>query len=317
MKVIGYCILFCLLFPMGLFAQQQTEYNRKGDEAMKRKDYQDAKIWYEEGVGYCDAYSIDKLTEIWLTNARMRPSMRSLMNKCLNCLNVRGTEQDTTAMHQLITYYKQGIGTPVNADLAEYWTDKLEQTRRLVEYVQSDVPVDEISNPRERMRFFIGYHYAIEAPYGLTIGGVSRRLGWYVRFKTNMSFDKHVFECNDQNGGELIGASADEIYCFTGNKKKNSYALTAGMVVKCIDWLYTSVGIGYGDRTLLYEYSLKDPVTGNEQQTGWAKHLDASYKGVAADWDVMLKLGPIYVSAGCSTVNFKYVDFNAGAGVFF
>ena len=73
----------------------------------------------------------------------------------------------------------------------------------------------------------------------------------------------------------------------------------------------------YGDRTLLYEYSLKDPVTGNEQQTGWAKHLDASYKGVAADWDVMLKLGPIFVSAGCSTVNFKYVDFNAGAGVFF
>ena len=89
MKVIGYCILFCLLFPMSLFAQQQTEYNRKGDEAMKRKDYQDAKIWYEEGVGYCDAYSIDKLTEIWLTNARMRPSMRSLLNKCLNCLNVR------------------------------------------------------------------------------------------------------------------------------------------------------------------------------------------------------------------------------------
>ena len=226
-------------------------------------------------------------------------------------------DDQATAMHQLITYYKQGIGTPVNADLAEYWTDKLEQTRRLVEYVQSDVPVDEISNPRERMRFFIGYHYAIEAPYGLTIGGVSRRLGWYVRFKTNMSFDKHVVECNDQNGGELIGVSADEIYCFTGNKKKNSYALTAGMVVKCTDWLYTSVGIGYGDRTLLYEYSLKDPVTGNEQQTGWAKHLDASYKGVAADWDVMLKFGPIYVSAGCSTVNFKYVDFNAGAGVFF
>ena len=138
-----------------------------------------------------------------------------------------------------------------------------------------------------------------------------------MRFKTNMSFDKHVAECNDQNGGELVGASADEVYRFTGNKKKNSYALTAGMVVKCTDWLYTSVGVGYGDRTLLYEYSLIDPETGSEQQTGWAKHLDASYKGVAADWDVMLKFGPIYVSAGCNTVNFKYVDLSAGAGVFF
>lgn len=98
MKLIRVLIVF-ILFPLSALAQQQTEYNRKGDEALKRKDYRDAKMWFEEGVSYCDAYSIDKLTEIWLINERMRPSMRSLMNKCLNCLNVRGTEQDTTAMH--------------------------------------------------------------------------------------------------------------------------------------------------------------------------------------------------------------------------
>ena len=39
--------------------------------------------------------------------------------------------------------------------------------------------------------------------------------------------------------------------------------------------------------------------------------------GVAADWDMMLKFGRIFISAGCSTINFKYVDLNAGAGVFF
>ena len=320
MKKIGLSILFCLLFPLGLLAQQQTEYNQKGDEAMKRKAYQDAKIWYEEGVAYCDAYSIDKLTEIWLKNVRMRPSMRSLMNKCLNCLNIRGTEQDTTAMRQLIVYYRHGIGTPASTDLAEYWSDKLEQTRRLVEYAQTSdatLPIDELQTSRQRMKFFIGYNYAVEAPYGLTIGAVGKRLGWSVRFKTNMSFDKHIAECNDQNGGELIDASANEIYYFTGEKKKNSYSLTAGMVVKCTDWLYTSVGVGYGDRTLLYEYNMVNPVTAETQQTGWAKHIDTSYKGVAADWDVMFKLGPIYLSTGCSTVNFKYIDFNAGVGVFF
>ena len=28
--------MICAVFPLGLLAQQRTEYNRKGDEAMKR-----------------------------------------------------------------------------------------------------------------------------------------------------------------------------------------------------------------------------------------------------------------------------------------
>lgn len=94
--------MICAVFPLGLLAQQRTEYNRKGDEAMKRLDYSDAKMWYEEGVSQCDAYSIDQLTTIWLSNERMRPSMRSLMNKCLNCLTVKATEDDPDAISKLI-----------------------------------------------------------------------------------------------------------------------------------------------------------------------------------------------------------------------
>ena len=41
--------LMCVLLPLGVMAQQRAEYNRKGDEAMKRLDYSDAKMWYEEG----------------------------------------------------------------------------------------------------------------------------------------------------------------------------------------------------------------------------------------------------------------------------
>ena len=107
-------ILFIILLipPSGLFAQQENEYNRKGDEAMARKDYSDAKMWYEEGVSRCDSYSIERLTEIWLSNENMRLSMRSLMNKCLNCLNVKATEDDLDAISKLIIYYQEGIGTP-------------------------------------------------------------------------------------------------------------------------------------------------------------------------------------------------------------
>lgn len=318
MKKILFYMWFCLCVPFGMFAQQEAEYNKRGDEAMERKDYQDAKIWYEEGVSYCDAYSIDRLTEIWMENAHMRTSMRSLMNKCLNCLNVRGTEQDTTAMRQLITYYELGIGTPVSKDLADYWKDKLMQMRRWAEYTgEMGEQAEENPVPHERMKFFAGYQYAIEAPYGLTIGGIGRRMGWFVRFRTNMAFDKHTAECNGQNGGELTGELADDIYSFTGAKKKKSFAFTGGLVIRCTGWLYTSIGMGYGERTVLYEYNTIDAVTADVRQQGWAKHLDASYKGVAADWDVMLKFGVIYVSAGCNTVNFKYADLSAGLGVFF
>ena len=232
-----------MVFPIGVWAQQRAEYNRKGDEAMKRQDYRDAKMWYEEGVSYCDTYSIDRLTEIWLKDESSRSSMRSLMSKCLNCLNVLGTEQDTTAIHQLILYYQKGIGTPVSDELAEYWTEKLEQARNQLLYVPSE-EVASLEEKGERMKFFIGYQYAIEAPYGLTVGGVGKRLGWYVRFKTNMSFDKyHTAECNGQNGGELVEAPSEDAYYFTNERKKSLYAFTAGLVIKCTDWLYTSVGV--------------------------------------------------------------------------
>ncbi len=307
-------LLCCILFPLNIWGQQQTEYNKKGDDALRRKDFRDAKMWFEEGVSYCDAYSIDKLTMIWLQNEEMRPSMRSLMNKCLNCLNVRGTEKDTTAIHQLIVYYQKGIGASKSEELADYWKNKLIQLRKPVEYISN---TSEDRYIPKRMDFFVGYNYAIEAPFGLTIGGVGRYIGWYARFKTNMAFDEYTSECTNQHGGELIGLDSDKTYYFTNEKKKNSYAVTGGLVVKCTNWLYTSLGFGYGKRTMLYEYKTVDPQTAIDVDTGWAKHLDASYNGVAADLDVMLKFGPVFFSGGCSTINFKYVDLNAGLGVFF
>lgn len=114
--------MICAVFPLGLLAQQRTEYNRKGDEAMKRLDYSDAKMWYEEGVSQCDAYSIDQLTTIWLSNERMRPSMRSLMNKCLNCLTVKATEMSQEAISKLIFIIRR-YGTPKSEELAIYWKE--------------------------------------------------------------------------------------------------------------------------------------------------------------------------------------------------
>ena len=303
-------LIFFVGLPIILLGQQKTEYNQKGDEAMKRLDYSDARMWYEEGVVQCDPYSIKQLTSIWLANEKMRSSMYSLMNKCRNCLEIMANEKDTTAMAQLIIYYTKGIGTPKNMTLARSWRERLAEIQKPV------IPTNPPETPKEPMKFFVGYAYSIEASYGLTFGGVKSRLGWYVRFRTNMGFSDYDGECRGTS--EYVGnIPNDQAYYFTNNKKKNSYLGTAGMVVKCTSWLYTSVGVGYGNRELLCEYATIDNANYQHETRYWAKNLDYSYSGLAAEVDVMFKAGPIFISAGCNTLNFKYVDLNAGVGVFF
>lgn len=307
-------VVFALL-PLNIVAQQRTEYNRKGDEAMKRLDYRDAKLWYEEGVYYCDPYSINQLTTIWLANEQMRPSLRTSMTKSLNCLNVMGTENDTTAISQLILFYTEGIGTPKSDELASYWNDQLEKLRMPAEPVYYGYQTT-VRKPKEKMKFFLGYSYSIEAPVGLTVGGVVNKIGWYARFKTNLSFKDHSLECDDN--GKIVPEPAGVSYWSNTKKSKetNCFIGTAGVVLKTAPWLYTSVGVGYGERTLLYPFKTMDYVTSEETDI-WCKNIDSSYKGLAAEIDFMVKLGPVFFSAGCNTINFKYVDLNAGLGVFF
>ena len=95
-------LLFLIIGPFNLSAQRLTEYNEKGNEALSRNDLADAKMWFEEGVTYCDSYSVEKLTTIWIENESVRSSMRSLMIKCFNCLTIQATDNDTTAMTRLI-----------------------------------------------------------------------------------------------------------------------------------------------------------------------------------------------------------------------
>lgn len=309
-------MLFWVVLPFCLVAQQKTEYNRKGDDAMKRHDYRDARMWYEEGVQDCDLYSINQLTHIWQINTKMRPSMWSLMHKCFNCLNEKATKNDTTAISKLIVYYTDGIGTPKSEELASYWETSLETLRKPIEAAIFSPAEEKRQKPDEPMKFFLGYAFSIESPYGLTFGGVKNRLGWYVRLRSNLSFQDNTGECRGSN--EFVGTVPDNLtFRFTGEKKTNSLAGTAGLVVKCTPWLYTSVGLGYGSRELLCQYKTFGQNDHKVENTYWAKNLSYSYDGLAADVDIIVKLGPMFLSAGCNTINFKYIDLNAGLGVFF
>ena len=93
MKKLWILILLVIVLPECLTAQQLTEYNRKGDDAMKRQDYSDARMWYEEGVVNCDSYSISQLTAIWMVNKKQRASMRSLIDQMLELPDCKGNRQ--------------------------------------------------------------------------------------------------------------------------------------------------------------------------------------------------------------------------------
>lgn len=305
-------LIVWMLLPLWVFAQQRTEYNQKGDEAMMRSDYRGAQMWYEEGVLQCDAYSINQLTTIWLEHEDMRPAMHSLMAKCFTCLTVKATDNDTTAISQLIIYYTEGIGTPKNEELVLYWTQQLEALRNPAPYYpvvprESDEP----------MHWFAGYAFSQESPYGITIGGIWKRVGWYLRFKTNFSFADHVYDCDNQ--GNVLPPPSNESTQYDSRKgmKTNSYAGTGGIVVKLQPWLYASVGLGYGERVLLCPFILTDYDSSGKQREVWCYNIDSSYKGVAAECDLMVRFRNFFVSAGVNTINFEYVDLNAGLGYFF
>jgi hypothetical protein len=334
MKKITVMLIIWSLLPLYINAQRQTEYNRKGDEAMKHLDYRDAKLWYEEGVSYCDQYSINQLTSIWMADETMHMSMRTVMTKCFNCLNELATAKDTAAMKKLIAYYTEGIGTTKNEDSANYWEKQLEQIRN---YTSEFYPPKKAKNP---MKFFIGYHSSLSvAPYGIQMGGIGETVGWYVRLRSNLSFAPFAVECNNGNStpeGFFDGKipafddkEGDEYkkYKFLPGKNKetaewktNTLMGSAGILIKTFPNTYASAGIGYINYEVLYKYGEIDSNTsallpGTEN---WAKTVDASFQSVVVDVDITYILAKrFYGTAGVSALKFKYVYPTIGIGILF
>ena len=311
-----FIILSLMLLPFAVKAQWQTEYNRNGDEAMERKDYGDAKFWYEEGVANCDRYSIDKLTEIWMLDESMRISMRTVMGRCLSCLNEQALAKDSLAIRQLIDYYSEGIGTAKNEISANHWKEQLEQLRR---------PVIDILTPngsKERMRFFAGYHASPVAPYGIQVGGMGKSVGWYIRLRSNFVFQETQYDYTVvqnllkieelDNKGALYRATAE-------NVKKTYLTGSVGIMLKVASNMFISAGAGYWDRKDAREFiEVNDDGSAIPGTSGWARLRNSSMNGVMLDLDGTYVIsGKFYGTLGASLMDFKYVYPSIGIGIFF
>ncbi|MDH6343694.1 hypothetical protein M2480_002325 [Parabacteroides sp. PFB2-12] len=311
-------IWIMMVFALSAFclnAQQHATYNQKGDEALQQKDYTSARMWYGEGIGYCDIYSIEKLTDIWLEDENMRPSMRNLMTRCLKCLNDKAELNDTTAIKLLVVYHAKGIATPNSDTIAEHWQNKYEElTNPYAIYANNLIA----KKPKEPMSFFAGYTYSTEMPVGLTFGGLQEKAGWYVRVRSDLSFRTTDYACKLENDASaIVDPDNNKTYqALDMSNKKTSFAGTAGFIYKFTDWLYASVGVGYGERNLLSPFTMTDNTSGAKEFI-WCNNQTYSSKGAVGELDLTLRFNYVYVSVGGHTVNFDYVDLNAGIGLFF
>jgi hypothetical protein len=305
-------LLFMLLLScVATYGQRQTEYNEKGDEAMLRADYRDAKMWYEEGVSYCDPYSITRLTDIWQLDSSMHVSMGPVMNKCLSCLNNSAMSRDSLAIKRLMLFYTEGIGTARNEVFANYWKEQLQQLR-----LPSYVPVPAIKKPRERMPMMLGYSFSPTAPYGLQVSGLGK-LGWYVRGRTDVTFNFGNTPTSER--GRKLGSlyegripSLDEkgqTYRFIGGSdgvRSSLYGVSLGMQIRVTPKLYLSFGGGYVRHEVSHAYEEIDRNTLGVLSGGWVRDADASYRGLSLELDGTYRLGKhLYISGGCQVWNLR------------
>ena len=313
------CFTFLLLFSTFCVAGQDVrEYIRKGDEAMKNLDYISAKIFYEEVVFVrCDLHTIKQLTTIWFADESIRADMNIVMKMCYTCLDNNATRlSDTASVNLLITYYKEGIGTNKNEAMAERWKLWMEEKRNPYLSV-SGQNGRKPQTPKDKMQFFTGYSASLAAPVGLTVGGVGRTIGWYVRVRSNLSFQDYSAACD--NVGNIIEGLDNGFAKRLDNEKVNTFMGTGGIMVKVAPSFYISAGAGYCSRTLLLKFEkIGDPVA-DPEGAFWAKcNSDTSFKGVALDLDGTFGIwNKLYGSIGFSVLNFKYLYANAGIGVFF
>ncbi len=137
--------------------------------------------------------------------------------------------------------------------------------------------------------------------YCLTYG-YAKRLGGYVSFETNGSFDGDDFTVKED--GTPDSDVNRSIYQFDGEKRTSRMNVTGGILVKIGQPLCLYGGLGYGSRNLMWSTTDGD----------WAKVKERSYQGLSYEGGVILSLGHISLSAGIVSIGTEFGEMKFGIG---
>ncbi|GHV71636.1 hypothetical protein FACS189420_7400 [Bacteroidia bacterium] len=315
-------IFFFLSFIFSVLCISAQEYNIQGENALQRKDYQDARMWFSQGLDSCNLYSIRKLTDIWNGQPGMQASMRyPTMQKCFNCLKIKANSGETEAMYLLSDYYKQGIGVEKDSVNSEYWSREYGISIGLV--TRSDTVVNIISENTNKIpkksilsnRFytFLAYTYSPTMPTGLTIG-VFDKWGAYLSYRTSYETVNNQYTGNNS---EVFGIGIENPPYQFNREKWTGQMITGGIFLPLINQkLYLSLGGGYGKRNYYREI-----ITGQSfpsgSQSEWCHNTEASYKGAVVEAGGMYKWKRLIFTGGVNSTAFKDLDMYLGVGISF
>jgi hypothetical protein len=314
--------IFFFIFSITFLNVKAQSYNVQGDLALEEKDYQNARIWYSEGLANCNMYSIQKLTDIWKEQPQMRASMRLSMRKSYNCLVTLAEQHDQDAMLLISDYYKLGIGTEIDSVRAEHWLKEYGKslglsvetppidTVRIVD--SSDINPEIIPQiPRKsilsnRFYSFLAYTYSLFEPIGATLGFYDK-FGFYLSYRTNLNNVNYDYTCNNTNVPDI--GIENPPYEFARERWKCDMAIGGIFIPVYKRKLFLSVGGGYAERNYFREIvSLSDQSFKNGEKSAWCRNTEASYEGWAAEIGGMWKWKRLIILGGVNSTKFRDLD---------
>jgi len=324
MKQILFSVIFVNSF-LGIYAQSSTDYNYRGDQALRKEDYQTARSWYSQGLDSCDRYSIQKLVGIWIEQPAMRGSMQRSMRECFNCMKKLVETREPDMMRLYSDFYKYGIGTQKNDSLYNYWYNEWWNVFRTTldiapEKLNPAADSSTVKTPRKSLlsnKFysFLTYTYSPTMPLGLT-AGIYGKIGGYVSLRTDYKPVREAYKCNNT---KVPGIDIENPPYEFNRERWYSQMITGGLMYPLIkNRLFVSAGGGYGKRDYYREIVSKTNQTfstGNKSE--WCYNTEASYKGLVLEVGAMFFWKKLAVTGGINSTQFKDLDIYIGLGLTF
>ena len=159
----------------------------------------------------------------------------------------------------------------------------------------------------------VGYYLTPQFSYGGMIGQMYHGIGWYISGRSNFNFVPSTELSCDKNG--VIKGNGVPFY--SGNTSISHYMINGGFMLDFLekDWHPNNrfnsfgfyIGGGYGKRELQWETT--DGL--------WVKYAPTSHTGFSGNIGLFGSVYGITLSVGVNTINFKYVEVEAGIGYMF
>ena len=137
---------------------------------------------------------------------------------------------------------------------------------------------------------------------GLRAGLHGRKIGGYVAYRSNYSYQAPDYQCTSD--GKLDGGSR---VWLSGETMSDNMTGAAGILVPVAKWSSLYAGAGYGRRAVLWQ-----DIDGN-----WVEVSDISHKGLVLEAGALFRWNHLAFSLGLSSVKLKTYSFTAGIGVCF